>query len=225
MILKPDIPNLMKEAKTLDNNTRKRLKHANKPTEFKFVLSDKDYRITEQANSEHNTIFNTSTNRSSARSHAHLLLSTSEVIQKVVKHWKNGKRRSNSGVINEIEAASEVASRLIALALVNKTEGTSYRELDKTHEALQAKVFTIEAEHTPKKDLQDSEQESSELELESTESELDTKPKPPQKIESGKLPLDSEWKNFTSAARTKSNNYICNSTKFSGSFTWKYNRW
>ena len=70
-------------------------------------------------------------------------------------------------MVKEIDVASEAASSLIGL--VNKTEGTDYRELDKTHEALQAKVSTIEAEHTPKKNLQDSEQESSELELESSE--------------------------------------------------------
>jgi hypothetical protein len=65
--------------------------------------------------------------------------------------------------------------------------------LDKTHEALQAKVSTIEADHTPKKDLQDSESESSEL-------ELDNYPKPKKLknvesenlLESESLPSDSE---------------------------------
>jgi hypothetical protein len=88
MILKPDIPDLLKKAKTFDNNTRKIFGRANKPTKFKFVISEKDYRITEQDNSEHNIIFNTSPNRSSSKSNAHLLLSISKVVQKVVTTLK-----------------------------------------------------------------------------------------------------------------------------------------
>jgi hypothetical protein len=57
MILKSDIPDLLKEAKTFDNDTKKRFKRANKQNKFKFILSDKDYRIAEQDDSEHNIIF------------------------------------------------------------------------------------------------------------------------------------------------------------------------
>ena len=140
MILKPDIPDLMKEAKTFDNNARTRFRCANKPTKFKFVLSDKDYKITEQDDSEHNIIVNTSPDRSSSKSNTHLLLSISKVVQKVVTTSKkqNQQKRSKSGVAKDIEANSETASSLIAL--VNKIEVTNYRELDKAHEALQAKV-------------------------------------------------------------------------------------
>ena len=59
--------------------------------------------------------------------------------------------------------------------------------MEKIHEALQEQVSKIEAEHTPKKDLQDSEPESS-------ESEFDTKPKNKKQknVELESLQLDSD---------------------------------
>ena len=101
-ILKPKIPDLLKDAKRLDNDTRKGFKCAKKTFKFKFVFSDKDSIIIEQEDSEHNTIFNTSPNRSSRKSDAHLLLSISKVFQKVVTTLKKISRKgSNSGVARQ----------------------------------------------------------------------------------------------------------------------------
>jgi hypothetical protein len=170
-LLKPDITAILKVTKA-DSNTKRRFKHAKKPTNFQ--LTDTNYTTTWNNVCDEQPTYNCLPARNSDKTSDELLLNISSVINSAlmsVQKKRNKSKRLSQGAINELRTAHEGASSLTAL--VNQTHHTNFQELDKMHEHLQKKLKWLKQTKKTCLNLQSLESDSHSAFVNESESESD----------------------------------------------------
>ena len=138
MLLKPDIPMILKE-ENMDEDTRERFSRAKKPSKFSITKMDYKNTVSEEADNE--PTFNTSPNKHNNKTNEELLQNISTGLTNILtvtSKKKGNNKKLKVGEVSELENITETVSSLVAF--INKTRSTKFDSLQDMHDYYQEKA-------------------------------------------------------------------------------------